>query len=480
MTDTTPPGRQAPIAPETPENGVATDARTGTARRGPVLPRLTQGSVMRHVIVMSATGWIGLIAVFVVDFLNLFYIARLGQQELAAAIGYSGALLFFFLSFGIGFTIAVTALCARALGAGRHDDARRLATSGVVLTTAALGALTIALWPFLGEALAMIGATGRTREIATDFLRIVLPATPLLAVGMALSGVLRAAGDARRAMHVTLIGGLVTAVLDPLMIFGFGLGITGAAITTVISRLTIAYVGWHGAVAVHGLLARPRLADLSRDLAPLATIAVPAILTNVATPVANTFVTATVARFGDSAVAGYAVVDRLVPLAFGGIFALSGAIGPVFGQNLGAKLYDRVRATLTASLIVTTVYSLIVWAALAVLAGDIAAVFNVRGEGAAIVAFFCRFAAGSFIFVGALFVANASFNNLGFPIMSTLFNWGRATLGTIPFVLVGAAWMGAIGPGAGFAVGSVVFGSLAVVAAYRVVARIGAVAKPAN
>ena len=57
--------------------------------------RFTEGSTMRHVIVMTATGSVGLMAIFLVDFANLFYIAQLGQQELAAAIGYAGTILFF-------------------------------------------------------------------------------------------------------------------------------------------------------------------------------------------------------------------------------------------------------------------------------------------------------------------------------------------------------------------------------------------------
>jgi hypothetical protein len=57
--------------------------------------KFTTGSTMRHVVVMTATGSIGLVAVFIVDALNLFYISLLGQAELAAAIGYAGTLLFF-------------------------------------------------------------------------------------------------------------------------------------------------------------------------------------------------------------------------------------------------------------------------------------------------------------------------------------------------------------------------------------------------
>src|SRR3978361_1133650 len=90
-------------------------------------PKFTQGSIMRHVVVMTATGSIGLMAIFIVDFLNLFYISLLGEQELAAAIGYAGTVLFFTVSLCIGVTIAGTALVSRALGASHRDEARRRA-----------------------------------------------------------------------------------------------------------------------------------------------------------------------------------------------------------------------------------------------------------------------------------------------------------------------------------------------------------------
>ena len=78
----------------------------------------------------------------------------------------------------------------------------------------------------------------------------------------------------------------------------------------------------------------------------------------------------------------------------------------------------------------------------------------------------------SFFFAGALFVANASFNNLGRPLWSTGFNWGRATLGTIPFVWWGAHY-GPIGMMAGQAAGVVLFGSLAIITAFAMARGIG-------
>ncbi len=440
----------------------------------------TEGSTMRHVVTMTATGSIGLIAIFVVDLLNLFYISLLGQQELAAAIGYAGTLLFFVTSIGIGLSIAATALVSRALGAGRRAHARRIATVGLILSAVSTGIIGIGLLPALGKAISAIGATGAAHELACRFLMIVMPSSFLLGIGMTASGILRAVGDARRAMWVTLGGGIITALLDPLLIFGLGLGLDGAALTMIASRTTLALVGLNGVVRIHNLAAPPSLADLRSETGPLAAIALPAILTNLATPVANAFVTAGIARFGDAAVAAWAVAGRLLPVVFGAVFALSGSVGPILGQNLGAGLHARVRRALTDSLTLTVVYCLGAWLVLALLAQPIAHVFGLTDQAAELLIFFCRWVAGTFLFTGTLFVANAAFNNLGFATYSMLFNWGRATLGTIPFVTFGAAHFGAEGVMAGQGLGSVAFGILAVFVAYRAVGRIAAKALPAG
>ena len=82
-------------------------------------------------------------------------------------------------------------------------------------------------------------------------------------------------------------------------------------------------------------------------------------------------------------------------------------------------------------------------------------------------------AAGGFLFVGCLFVANSAFNNLGFPLLSTVFNWGRATLGTIPFVTLGAWMWQAEGVLYGQMAGALIFGLAALLTAFRVVGRLG-------
>ena len=119
----------------------------------------------------------------------------------------------------------------------------------------------------------------------------------------------------------------------------------------------------------------------------------------------------------------------------------------------------------------TLIYCLIMWALLAVLAPWISSVFSATGEAASLVHIFCWFVAGSFLFNGALFVANAAFNNLGYPLYATFFNWGRATLGVIPFVIVGKAY-GAEGVLIGWGLGAVVFGVTAIMVAFSITRKI--------
>jgi Na+-driven multidrug efflux pump len=178
------------------------------------------------------------------------------------------------------------------------------------------------------------------------------------------------------------------------------------------------------------------------------------------------------AKFGDPAVAGLAIADRIVPVAFGVIFALTGAVGPIFAQNLGARRFDRISETLRAALFVMLSYVLTVWLLLFLGQDVVVRIFSAQGVTADLVRLFCNVAAGGFLFVGCLFVANSAFNNLGFPLLSTLFNWGRATLGTLPFVTLGAWLWQAEGVLYGQMAGALVFGLAALLTAFRAVGRL--------
>ena len=431
--------------------------------------RFTTGSTMRHVAVMTATGAVGLMSLFMVDVANLFYISLLGQEALAAAIGFAGTIQFLMISTAIGLSIAATAVVSRAIGAGDEAEARRLAASSLVILVAVLALVTAGIWTVRRDLLALLGAEGETLDVAARFLGFVLPSLPILGVGMVTSGLLRAAGDARRAMYVTLSAGLVGAVLDPIFIFAMGLGVDGAALASVLARFATAAVGLWGAVKVHDLIGRCSLGVAIGDARALMAIALPAVATQVSTPLGNAYLTRLVSEHGDAAVAGWAVTGRVSALAFAGIFTLSGAVGPILGQNLGAEHYDRIRRTYRNALVFVGAYVLVAWAALWLATGPIIAAFGLDGPGVEVVTAFTTYGAAAYLFSGALFVSNASFNTLGRPVWSTGFNWTRDAA-VIP--LLGLAIGGALGASSAVAIqalAALLVGTVAAVTALRYV-----------
>jgi len=434
--------------------------------------KFLSGNLFAHVSVMSLTASVGLMAVFLVDLVDMLFISMLGKAELAAAIGYAGAILFFTTSFSIGMAIAGGALVARALGAGDTEEARHRATTSLVWGVVFSTIFVVIVWVYVPQLAQMIGASGETLDLATGYLRIIIPSLPILLMGMVGSAILRAHGDARRAMTVTLWGAGVNAVLDPILIFGLDLELTGAALASVAARVAIAVTALVPIWRHYGGFVMPRPRGLGADFRPILAIAFPAILTQLATPVGQAFVTRSMAEFGEEAVAGMAIVGRLTPVAFGVLFALSGAVGPIIGQNFGAHRHDRVRRAYRDAMLFTALVVVTVSLVLFLLRGPIAAMFGVEdGVALTLVYLFCGPLALLFFFNGMIFVSNASFNNLGHPFYSTWVNWGRHTLGTIPPVILGAALFGAPGVLIGQALGGVIFGLAAAWLALRVMAR---------
>ncbi|MCW8330791.1 MATE family efflux transporter [Photobacterium sp. SDRW27] len=416
---------------------------------------------------MSGTGAIGLMALFLVDLLDMFFISLLGEIELAAAIGFAGTIVFFSTSVSIGTSIAMGALVSRALGASKRDKARVITVNVMIFAFIISGLLvSLMIWQ-LPHLLSVIGAEGRVAEAASEYLMILLPSAPMIAISMSAGAALRGVGDARRSMVATLIGGATNAVLDPLFIFGLSMGVQGAAIASVFARLAVMCFSLHAVIVRHNLVARPALKPFLASLLPVSGIAFPAILTNTATPIGNAIVTSNIAQYGESFVAGYAVIGRIMPVSFALVFSLSGAIGPIIGQNFGAERWDRVLQSLRNAMLFVSLYcvlvSIILWSG----QNSLISFFSLQGDAAELVSIFCSFVAITFIFNGALFVANAAFNNLNRPTWSTALNMGKATIGTIPFVIVGGYVAGAGGVLIGQAIGSIVFGILGTVMVTR-------------
>jgi len=427
------------------------------------------GSTMRHVLVMTGASSVGLLAMFGVDVIDLYFLTLLDDQAIIAAVGFAGTLLYFLLSLGIGLQIALGALVARAEGSGQHELAGRYCSSSLLFNALLATILAAAAWYWLPELLQLFGARGEALEYAHAYARIQIPAVPLLVLAMSFGAGLRAVGDARRYMLATLAGAAVNALLDPLFIFYFDWGIVGAAWASVAARLVVcAYTAW--VLLRRHRLPRPVTAiEVIRDVPAITVIALPAVLTNLATPLGNSLILRIMAEFGDAAVAALAILARLAPVAFAAVFALSGAIGPIVGQNAGALRYDRVRMALLNAGLFIFVYVALVWLLLQLLSGHIAALFAASELSSELLHFYLAFLVWAFALNGLLFIANASFNNLGLAYLATLFNYAKVFLGIVPAAWLCAGWFGARGVLLGEAVGMTLWGCLGMLSALALV-----------
>lgn len=416
------------------------------------------GSPLRHITTMSLTASIGLLTMFVVDFADLFYIAQLDDSALTAAMGFAATIMFFGTAFHIGLMIATSALASRHIGQGNPERARQYLTNILILSMMLIVPLASLFFIFAPDILELAGADGTASQSATSYIRIVAPFMPFSVAAMVCSGFLRAHGAARRAMNVTLSMGITNAILDPIFIFGFGLGMDGAAIASACAAIVSAIFAFRPVVNIYGGFAPFARWNFRKDIPPIMAILIPAILTNVATPVGGFISYRFIADYSDDVIAGFAVVGRIVPVVFCLLFSLSGAVGPIIGQNFGALKFDRIRVTIRQATLFALVYTLLIWPILYILGDPISDAFNLVGDGHHVFRLFAAVLAPLFFFNGMLFIGNAACNNLGRPSWSMLMNWLRNTLGLVPFLWLGGQFFGLDGIIVGPAIGGIIFG----------------------
>ena len=405
----------------------------------------TRGAIGHHVLVMSSTSALALLAIFLTDILTLTYIAMLRDEALVAAVGIAKTLAFFNSSLVAGIIVAAGTMISRRVGQGACASLPALVTHMLILATLASALVAFIQWLYLGFFAGLLGANAPTSAVARQFIAMTLLASPLMTITQAAAQGLRACGHSVRALAVVLAAAMCLAVVDPLLIFVLDFKLWGAGLSCLLAAATGALLGLQQLHRHVGLTARIRWRLLRLYGGRINRVALPFTLGSLAMPLALTYTMAQLATFGVSVMAGMALMDRVLQIAYCLYFALPGALVPILAQNLGAGDGLRVQATLRSACKVVLGHGLAVWAVLLLVSGWLGPQFGLSGPGQHLVEQLCRFGPGPWLLIGLDFIAISLFISRGRVWWVPAYAWLRATLGTVPFIWVGAQAYGASG-----------------------------------
>ncbi|WLH33071.1 MATE family efflux transporter [Pseudomonas sp. FP2196] len=414
---------------------------------------------------MASTSALGLLAVFLVDILTLMYVSMLDDQNLLAAVGLGKTLMFINSAFSSGLVIGAGALLSERIGRHASRSLARL-TSHMLIMALVLSTTIVLLELLFAQPLARwLGGDLAVYQNARLYLWAVVPSSILIAATQMCVQMLRAQGHVRLALSVLLAGAGTLAVADPLFIFGLDMGLEGAGVSCLLAASVSLILGLVLVKRHIGLSALINLRLLALHTGRTARVALPAMLGNLAMPVGITYLMVVMAGVGTSALAGMAVVDRILQLGYCVFFALPGALVPVVAQNLGAGRDDRVNAIVVFTRRCVVLYGVALWACLALAGPWIADYFHLVDAGRALFMAFCQIGAGLWIVFGLDFVAQSMFLTMNRAWWVPLFGWIRGTLGTLPFVYVGVHGFGGSGALIGMWAGNTLVAIAAIVTA---------------
>ncbi|MCK5586612.1 MATE family efflux transporter [Candidatus Bipolaricaulota bacterium] len=306
---------------------------------------------------MSAPAMVGLMVQAMYNLTDTIFVGRgVGSLAIAGiAISFPIQITVIALAqlFGIGFSSIVS----RRLGAGDREEAKHALGNLFTLVIFFSAVIAVCGSLFLPSLLRLFGATEGILPYAADYSRTILLGTPFFMFAMATTAIVRAEGNARVAMWTMIISGLLNIVLDPLFIFGFHLGIRGAALATVLAQATtVMYLIYYFAGGRSSLRTRPHHFRLSWSIVrPAILIGLGSGLRSAASVFTVIILNRSLAPYGgDIAIATFGVINRMIMFLFLPMFGIVQGMMPIVGYNHGADRPERVRQVIRLSTIVTT------------------------------------------------------------------------------------------------------------------------------
>ena len=324
----------------------------------PILPLLIR---------MSIPTIIGMLIMTVYNLTDTFFIGRLGNKSMTAAIGIAFSFVSFIQALGFWFGYGSGNTMSRALGAKDEKQAAVISSTGLLLAALTGCILTALLLPVTGRLAAFLGgdASEDLLRYSTEYMRIILFSVPVSVYATALYNQIRLCGNAKDAMLGLMSGMILNMVLDPIFIFVFRMGFVGAGWATFAGQVAgaalLTFLSFrNGNISVSFTKFRLSGSNLYHILVGGA----PNFSRQGITSVAAILLNISAASYGEETIAALTVAGRIAAVCYMIVIGWGQGFQPICAMNYGAKKYDRVRKALTLSAVVGTVFLIFADAAL--------------------------------------------------------------------------------------------------------------------
>lgn len=272
-----------------------------------------------------------------------------------------------------------TALVSIRLGQKDTDGAELVVGNSIVLTAAISILLTALAFIFFNPLLILFGASQEVLPYAKSYLVIILLGTIFQSISFGLNGFIRAEGHPRKAMIRVITGPILNAILAPIFLFGFGWGMTGAALATVVAQIISAIWVFSHFLSGQSIL-KIRLKYLRPDWAvtwKIFSIGASPFFMQILASLTGVVVNTSAERYGgDIAVSAIGILFSILMLLTLILMGINQGIQPILGFNFGAKKPERVKETLVYALIIATVITSVVWLITQLFPAQIIALFG--------------------------------------------------------------------------------------------------------
>ncbi|MCL7410612.1 MAG: MATE family efflux transporter [Methanosarcinaceae archaeon] len=282
---------------------------------------------------------------------------------------------------------------------------------------------------------ALYNLTDTILPYSLDYLEIILYGTIFFAFAMSINNVLRAEGNAKDAMIVMILSGVLNIFLDPVFIFGLHMGVKGAALATVISQMVGAIYILYYFVSGKSVLAL-KLKNLKLQyniVRETIAIGISGFVRQASTSVMVVILNHNLAFYGgDVAIAAFGVINRLMMIIFMPMFGTIQGMQPIVGFNYGAGNYKRVKDTILLSIKIMTGISIFGFLVLLLFPMQIFGIFTTDQQLIDSGTFALKIIVLAFPFIGYQIVGSAYYQSIGKARPSMILSLARQVFFLIP------------------------------------------------